>query len=219
MADRFCNIFIKKKSPWSIALDVVLNVVLVLLIAVFCLVSTLKTIGISGRSMYPTLNDGDQVAISRIDKSYERGDIVVAQKDDYYIIKRVIAVEGDTIAFAWDSGVVKLFIDDMTTPVDEPYIKEAMVMVDNSGKGLFIKPAQTLEELRQNPDKYAYTIPENHLFLMGDNRNHSTDSRVDGTYDESSVIGKMVFNVTESKVLSFIFDIIQRNNKEITKHD
>ena len=215
MSDNFCNVYKKTKSPIAVALDVILNVALVLIIALLCVVILYEPILVDGESMLPTINDGDRVAISRLDKDYKRGDIVVARKGEHYIIKRVVAVEGDVIAFAWVGGEVKTFINDMNAPVDEPYINEAMRNISSSHwKGVTI--ANSADDLISG--EYGITVGENQLFLMGDNRNHSTDSRVDGVYEESSIKGKMAFNITESKAWSFIFDIIQ-TNKESTKND
>ena len=70
MSDNFCNVYKKTKSPIAVALDVILNVALVLIIALLCVVILYEPILVDGESMLPTINDGDRVAISRLDKDY-----------------------------------------------------------------------------------------------------------------------------------------------------
>ena len=103
------------------------------------------------------------------------GDIVILQRDDFYggepIVKRVIATEGQTVDIDFDAGVV--YVDGAA--LEEPYTRE---------------PTWT-----QEGTEFPLTVPEGSIFVMGDNRNHSSDSRSSdlGTVDTRYVIGKAAF--------------------------
>lgn len=130
-----------------------------------------RAIGVDGESMVPTLNDGDWVAISGATTSIERGDIVVVTQPwerNVPIIKRVIAVGGDTVYIDFDSS--KVYVNG--TEIYEPYIKE---------------PTKTSYDV-----EFPLTVEEGKIFVMGDNRNVSLDSRSSkiGLIDEGYVLGK-----------------------------
>lgn len=121
--------------------------------------------------MFPTLNDGDWVAISGVTVNVERGDIVVLTQPwerNVPIIKRVIAVGGDVVDIDFDSHEV--FVNGMK--IDEPYISE---------------PTSVNYDVQ-----FPLTVDEGKLFVMGDNRNVSLDSRSSkiGLIDERYVFGK-----------------------------
>lgn len=136
----------------------------------------IRLIGVDGRSMVPTLQDGDRLLVvnSLLDDEYEYGDIVVLRKESFLedpIVKRVIATEGQTVDIDFSTGGV--------------YVDGALLKED------YINELTFLEEGTEFP----LTVPENSIFVMGDNRNHSSDSRDSrlGTVDHRYVIGKAVF--------------------------
>ena len=155
---------------WAQAL--VCSVLAVVLLFTF----VIRLIGVDGHSMVPTLQDGDRLLVlnAMLDNDYEYGDIVVLRKDTFLeepIVKRVIATEGQTVDIDFDAGVV--YVDG--TALEEPYTRE---------------PTWT-----QEGTEFPLTVPEGSIFVMGDNRNHSSDSRSSdlGTVDTRYVIGKAVF--------------------------
>lgn len=136
----------------------------------------IRLIGVDGRSMVPTLQDGDRLLVlnSMLYDDYQYGDIVVLRKETFLrdpIVKRVIATEGQTVDIDFSTGSV--------------YVDGALLKED------YINELTFLEEGTEFP----LTVPENSVFVMGDNRNHSSDSRDSrlGTVDERYVIGKAVF--------------------------
>lgn len=151
-----------------------LTIALTALILLFTFVG--RVITVDGNSMLPTLHHGDLLLLRSAGYTPEQGDIVVLTKDFSYhvgepIVKRVIAVGGQTVRIDYGEGAV--YVDGAA--LDEPYINERMV-----------RPAgQTIEEL---------TVPEGSVFVMGDNRNSSSDSRVYelGAIDNRYIIGKLV---------------------------
>lgn len=149
---------------------------LVLLIVLFTFVG--RIISVDGPSMLPTLHDKDMLLLRSIGYTPKQGDIVVLTKDfDHYvgqpIVKRVIAVGGQTVRIDYEAS--KVYVDG--TALDEPYINEKL-MFRPGGK-------LTIEEL---------TVPEGSVFVLGDNRNNSSDSRHCelGAIDNRYILGEAV---------------------------
>ena len=147
---------------------------LVLLILVFTFVG--RIIGVSGSSMVPTLHDGDMLLLQSIGYTPKQGDVVVLTKEfdaaDGPIVKRVIATGGQHVVIDYAAGTVT--VDGKV--LDEPYINEPM----NPPMG------ESLTDV---------VVPEGSIFVMGDNRNHSSDSRdmTLGTVDERYVLGRAIW--------------------------
>lgn len=135
---------------------------------------------VDGRSMDNTLQDGELMWVWSLGYHPKQGDIVVLNKKtatflrDRAIVKRVIAVGGQSVDIDYGTGTV--YVDGQ--PLDEPYIREEMYF-----PGDF------------NMYETHWEVPEGSIFVMGDNRNHSTDSRDQrlGPVDEDYILGKAVF--------------------------
>ena len=144
-------------------------------VAIFTFV--IRMMGVDGHSMLNTLQHGDRLLVvnSMLYHDYKYGDIVILRKngvfDDDPIVKRVIAVEGQTVDIAFAEGIV--YVDGEA--LEEDYIRE---------------PTYTAEGT-----EFPLTVPEGSIFVMGDNRNGSSDSRDYrlGTVDTRYVIGKAAF--------------------------
>ena len=155
-------------------------IVVAFVIAMFLRTFVFTMVVVDGSSMEPTLHHGERMVVSRMTDNYEYGDVVVfrpVESPETPYIKRVIATEGQTISFDFSTGLTK--VDGEV--IYEPYIMEA---ISPYMFGSF------------NPyTKAEAVVPENCIFVMGDNRNHSSDSRTDsvGMVSEESVIGKVVF--------------------------
>ncbi len=154
-------------------------VIVALICCVLIFVFVARVIDVVGNSMVPTLEWYDKVIITRLAGDYERGDIVVLRKDTYLdepIIKRIIAVEGQTIDIDFENGIV--YVDGEA--LDEPYINELTY------------EAEDFESYEQ-----PLVIPEGCVFVMGDNRNNSTDSRREtiGCVDTRYIMGKVIFRI------------------------
>ncbi len=130
-------------------------------------------IGVDGGSMLDTLHDRDIVVISKLFYTPHYGDIVIIDSDAFEkpIVKRVIATEGQTIDIDFESGAVSL--DGHV--IEEDYIRQLTM----SREGF------------QGP----YTVPDGCVFVMGDNRNESADSRAAavGAIDTRRILGKVLF--------------------------
>ena len=144
-------------------------------VAIFTFV--IRMMGVDGHSMLNTLQHGDRLLVvnSMLYHDYKYGDIVILRKngvfDDDPIVKRVIAVEGQTVDIVFAEGIV--YVDGEA--LEEDYIRE---------------PTYTAEGT-----EFPLTVPEGSIFVMGDNRNGSSDSRDYrlGTVDTRYVIGKAAF--------------------------
>lgn len=131
-----------------------------------------RVVGVRGASMEDTLHQGDWL-ITVQKEQYVTGDIVVVTQPNYFnepLIKRVIAKGGQTIDIDYELSAV--YIDGKE--LNEPYLKE-----------------QIMEREYSNLT-FPYTVEEGFLFVMGDNRNNSTDSRspLVGPIDERYVLGR-----------------------------
>ena len=161
-----------KQSSLSIfysSLDTVIAaVVCVVLIFTFLF----RTVGVSGDSMLPTLQNGERLLITSLGTQPQYGDIVVVIQPDrpqQPLIKRVIATEGQTVDIDFLSGIV--YVDG--APLEEPYTN-----------------APTFEDYG---GQFPQVVPKGHVFVMGDNRNASTDSRNPrvGMVDIRNILGKV----------------------------
>ena len=137
----------------------------------------IRMLGVDGHSMLNTLQHGDRLLVlnSMFYHNYQYGDIVILRKDGVFdndpIVKRVIATGGQTVDIDFNEGVV--YVDGEA--LEEDYIRE---------------PTYTAEGT-----EFPLTVPEGSIFVMGDNRNGSSDSRDYrlGTVDTRYVIGKAAF--------------------------
>lgn len=155
-------------------------VVQVLTVVTLVFVFAVRLVSVSGSSMYPTLYNGDLLVLESnvLCGSVEAGDIVVMTVpyfEDEPIVKRVIATEGQTVDIDFEAGIV--YVDGAA--LDEPYINEPT--------------HRSFQELGMGLE-YPVTVTEGHLFVMGDNRNASDDSRFApvGLVDERDVLGKVL---------------------------
>lgn len=157
-----------------------------LVAAVVCIILLFSFVGritrVDGSSMVDTLHNGDLLLLRTLGYHPRQGDIVVLNKttDETYallqgdaIVKRVIAVGGQTVWIDYSSSTV--YVDGEA--LEEPYITQEMMPRTGPYSG-------------QTP----VTVPEGSVFVMGDNRNGSTDSRHEllGTVDEHYIMGQAV---------------------------
>lgn len=147
---------------------------LIVLVVVFTFV--VRVVAVSGNSMVPTLHWGDRLLIQSTFYTPKKGDVVVL--DGYTnlgkpLVKRIIACEGDTVGLDTEKGLV--YVNGQA--LEEPYTAEPTYEAgDMAGQ---------------------VTVPEGCVFVMGDNRNHSTDSRFSdvGFVDSRDILGRVLLRI------------------------
>lgn len=184
-----------EKSVYNWVEEIAFAVIIVVLVFSFLF----KVVAVSGSSMLPNFVSGDRVIISCLNFSYEAGDVVVISEVlDEPVIKRIIATEGQEVDIDTDLGIV--YVDG--------------VAVDESEYGL--ENGITTETFAQLVDtEFPLIVPENSVFVLGDNRAVSNDSRYSydvvvngerglGIVDERNIIGKAVFRFMPMETFGFV---------------
>ena len=158
------------------AFDWLQCIVTALVCGIFIFVFIGRTIGVDGRSMLQTLHHHDRVVMSSLFFKPKQGDIIIfhssaADFGGTPLVKRVIAVAGQTVDINFETSEV--FVDGKV--IDEPYINE---------------PTRSREDFTG-----PVTVPVGCVFVMGDNRNNSSDSRDHrvGMVDTRYILGKVLF--------------------------
>ena len=178
----------EKHDAKTVLFDWVDVLVTSVLIVIVLFTFLFRVVTIEGDSMRNTLEENDKVIISDIAYTPKQGDIVVISRNmdnslntsgvKPPIIKRVIAVAGQTVDIDYENGIV--YVDGVA--LEEDYVRTL-----------------TTERHEYDIELPAY-VPENCIFVMGDNRNESLDSRSsligdNGMIDTRYVLGKAVYRI------------------------
>lgn len=160
-------------------------VVVSFVILIFIFAFFFRIIGISGTSMQTTLMDENKVIVMSMFYTPAAGDIVVINQPNEFgkpIIKRIIAMENQTVDIDFETGDV--FVDGQK--LDEPYISSPTTVSEGVA--------------------FPVTVPEGKVFVMGDNRQDSLDSRSQkiGMIDTRYILGKAVLRVFPLDSIGFI---------------
>ena len=174
----------KNARLWSFVYEtaaaVATAVVILFVVFTFCL----RGVGVQGDSMEPTLHDGDLLAVSALSSVKDSDVVIVTQPNtmDKPLVKRVIAMGGEEVNIDFISHVLTV----NGKVLEEPYIA---AVTEESGDVQF-----------------PLTVPQGQVFVLGDNRNNSLDSRfsVIGCIDENYILGVAKYRVYPFKGLSDI---------------
>lgn len=149
------------------------KIYIIFVLIIFCNHFLFQLTVVNGNSMYPTLKNHQIYLLNKTPKNYNRNEIIVFKSEQLgkHLIKRVIGLPGETVQI----------ID------GEVYI--------NKEKLSEIKNFDIME--KSGVFTNAYTLKENEYFVLGDNRNHSSDSRVIGAVKLKDIVGKICFPVVE----------------------
>ena len=184
----------KQYETFTILHDLVYILAAVTLVFVFFF----RLVGVDGSSMYPTLVDHDYLALESnfLYRNVRQGDIVVIDPPEQAgfsgpIVKRVIATGGQTVDIDFDAGIV--YVDGEA--LEESYVFEPTYRsFQEIGDGL----------------SYPVTVPEGSVFVLGDNRNHSADSRYArlGCVDESRILGRVLLRILPGRQTNEEGDVV-----------
>ncbi len=166
-----------EKKSGSFLYEIISVFVTSLIIIAVLFTFVLRFVGVDGNSMLPTLSHGDWLIVSAVNRDIEQGDIVISTQPNEFnepIVKRVIATGGQTVDIDFEKG--KVYVDGVE--LNEPYIAEPTYASEGNS--------------------FPMVVPDGKLFLMGDNRNDSTDSRspMIGCVDERYILGVVKCRMT-----------------------
>lgn len=184
--------------------DAFLNVMLVILLIASALMLAYKTMtgeaNVRGKSMENTLVNDEKLLYEKWTGyigDYNKKDILILKEstikdaesnEETLIVKRLIAKAGDTIDFTTDG---KPIVNGET--INEPYIKE---QTSNRATEFTSIIQKTNEKYNTNFDLNTHKIPDGYYFVMGDNRNNSSDSRVFGLFKKDDIVGHVIYSWT-----------------------
>ena len=185
----------KKRSVLSVFIDYVELFVVAVCIVIVLFSVVFRTCNVDGDSMNNTLFDGEVVIVSDMFYSPQREDIIVFhQTDDSFsdrnkpLVKRVIGVGGDTVRIDYDTWTINITDKNGNSKT----LNDEYVYL--STRGSYFNGVK------------EYEVPEGSLFVLGDNRNESLDSRYAniGFVDSRRVLGKVVFRVSPISHFGFV---------------
>jgi len=180
-----------EKDKKAAFLDEFLDLLEAAVVAVFAFICIFSlffiNVTVDGESMETTLYNGDRLIARKFMFEPERGDIVIIYSENMkeVIVKRVIGVSNDKVEIDYSENAVYVNGE----RISEPYLHEPMIERDSF--------APTFKDA--NTGRYVYRVPFGKYFVLGDNRNHSTDGRVFGFVSADEIIGRAFMRYSSDK--------------------
>jgi len=174
--------------------DVLESIIFSIFIVLLVFTYLFRLSDVSGPSMEPTLKENDRVVISSLFYTPEQNDIVIVDSKnlDKLIVKRIIALEGQSVNIDFYEGIV--YVDGK--PVDEQ-----LYVPSEDGSEPELQADHFVNTLTTSDmgafSSYPVTVPENCVFVLGDNRNRSKDSKHSelGFVPEDEIVGRVIFRI------------------------
>ncbi len=183
---------VRKSSGWLRELyewtqAIAFAIVLALLINQFLF----AIVQVEGSSMVPTLHDKERLIVTKLFYKPKQKDIVIVKSSvlGKHIVKRVIALPGQEVNIDAETGDV--YVDGVLQ--NEPYIKDK------------ISPSRVGTKYN-----YPFVVPENTVFVMGDNRNNSQDSRSIGVIPYKEIVGKAAFRIMPFRKFGGLYHNVEK---------
>ncbi len=148
-------------------------IILVIVVVIRTFITT--PIIVEGNSMNETLKNNEILLLNKYDKSFERFEIIVFKHKNSKLIKRIIGLPGESV-----------YYKDGNLYINNEIIEDSFSSITNDF------------DLKEHN---IFTIPEDKYFVLGDNRNDSTDSRVIGLIDKDSIIGTVSYSLWPIKTV------------------
>ena len=169
-----------KKRYKRVLRNTIFTIVIVAAFSVLVATLLLPVLQIYGNSMAPTLREGE-IVISVKMRDCKAGDVVAFYYNNHILVKRVIALPGQWVSIDAEGNV---YVDNEM--LDEPYLTE--------------------KSFGESDLEYPYQVPENMLFVLGDHRETSVDSRNSaiGCVDQEEIVGKIIFVLWPFSEFGFI---------------
>ncbi len=199
------------RKLFSDLLDLIESVIFSIFLVLLIFTYIFRISDVSGPSMLPTLKDNDRVIVIPFVSEIKQNDIVIVNtpkltdektgKPGKLIVKRVIATEGQTVDIDFDKGIVT---------VDGVELDEQLYVQNPDGSSPELKAdhfVNTLTTINMGAfEKYPVTVEQGKVFVLGDNRNESKDSKHSalGFIPEEEIVGKVVFRVYPFNKFGFI---------------
>ena len=188
----------KAKTFWNEIFEWIDSIVITVMCLLLVFTFIINQVRIDGTSMYDTLEDSDRVLVTDMFYKPKNGDIVVVSSEVYDnvpIIKRIIAVAGQWVDIK-DGKVYVGYGKDNLTEVDESYLREDLITDAVIAGGFY------------GSQEYPLMVPAGKVFVLGDNRPVSLDSRTSavGLIDERQILGKALYRVYPFNKLGSIYD-------------
>lgn len=180
---RSINTLARKSGKFDAFLDFIEVILFSIFIVIMVFTFLFRIVNVEGVSMENTLFNGDKLVMTHLFYTPKDGDIIVINSDklNETIIKRVIGTANEWVSIDAKNSTVSV----NGKILEEDYIKE------KDFNCAYLNP----ENYNEENDVYEYFVPFGYVFVMGDNRNNSTDSRAIGLIPEEDVAGKAVLRI------------------------
>ena len=187
---------------------IILASIVIVILAIYKFISPLQFVIVSGESMMPTLQDGQWHLLDTRDSAInniKKGDIITVTTQNKRIIKRVVGMPGDELRLNYNDDETTLCLEQKINgewvKINEPYINEPIIEENAQKIEGDENIAVIVKEITSDGKKYIsyWKCGENEYVILGDNRNHSNDSRALGVIKKEEIYGKAIYFFPKKK--------------------